>query len=349
MRIFSCLPVLLLAFTVSAVELKFSLSDTPEGKLPPKFLPVLAGGGGATDWKVVSTEMPSAFGAFPGGTAVKTSSKAIAQTSSDMTDERFPMLIYQGDIYRNFTFSTRFKIVSGITEQMAGLVFRYQNPTNFYVVRVSAAGRNVRFYKVVNGIRSNPIGPTLAVPTGEWHKLAVQCDGNQISVFLDDKLVMPKLGDNTFTEGRIGFWTKSDSVSYFTDAQINFTPRVPPVQQMVNEVLKKQDRLLGLRIYTLQPDGTTAVTASKDLSEIGKAGTDAELSAIKTGQAYYGRESGAQVVTMSLRDRNGEAIAAMRVKLRSHIWDSQDNAIARANLIRKMCEEYSTSGDDLLK
>ena len=77
-----------------------------------------------------------------------------------MTDERFPMFIYDGEKFRDFRFLTRFKIVSGVSEQMAGLVFRFQNTSNFYVVRASALGRNVRFYKVVNGARSDPIGPT---------------------------------------------------------------------------------------------------------------------------------------------------------------------------------------------
>ena len=34
---------------------------------------------------------------------------------------------------------------------MAGLAFRFQNASNFYVVRASALGHNLRFYKMVNG------------------------------------------------------------------------------------------------------------------------------------------------------------------------------------------------------
>ncbi|MEY4917457.1 MAG: hypothetical protein RL616_1370 [Verrucomicrobiota bacterium] len=350
MRIFLLLGCLVSALNVSGAELRFNLADTSEGGSPAKFTPVLGGSGAPAVWKMFTTEIPSAFGTFAGGAPVMNHTRVLAQTSADMTDERFPMLVYEGDIYRDFKFSTRFKIVSGITEQMAGLIFRFQNASNFYVARVSALGRNVRFYKVVNGVRSNPIGPTLPVPAGEWHKLGVQCEGNQISILLDDKPVMPKLGDNTFTEGRVGFWTKSDSVSYFTDAEITFTPRIPPAQQMVDNVLKKQPRLLGLRIYQLQSDKTTTqVIASKDKAEIGRAGTEAELGAIQTGQTFYGREHGAQIVTMPLRDRNGENIAALRVKLKANMFDSQDSAITRAMTVRKLLEQFSTNGEELLK
>lgn len=350
MRIFLLLGSLMAALSVSGAELRFNLADTTEGGVPAKFTPILGGSGGAPTWKMITTEIPSAFGTFAGGAPVMNHARVLAQTSADVADERFPMLVYEGDIYRDFKFSARFKIVSGRTEQMAGLVFRFQNASNFYVARVSVLGRNVRFYKVVNGVRSNPIGPTLPVPLGEWHKLGVQCEGNQISILLDGKLVMPKLGDNTFTEGRIGFWTKSDSVSYFTDAEIAFTPRIPAAQQMVDSVLKKQSRLLGLRIYQLQPDKTTTqVIASKDQTELGRMGTEAELSAIQTGQTFYGRESGAQIVTMALRDRNGENIAALRVKLKANIFDSQDSAVTRATTVRKLLEQFSTNGDELLK
>jgi hypothetical protein len=349
MRIFTWLTGLLLALSVSGAELRFDFNKTAEGGIPTNFTSVLAGGGRPAVWKVISAEIPSSFESLPGATPTMNYTKALAQTSEDMTDERFPMLVYNGDIYRNFKFSTRFQIASGITEQMAGIVFRFQNVSNFYVARVSAAGRNVRFYKVVNGQRSDPIGPTLAVATGEWHKLAVQCDGTQISIFLDDKLVMPALGDTTFTEGKVGFWTKSDSVSYFTDAQITFTPRIPAAQQMVDNVLKVQDRLRGLRIYTLQPDGSTKIIASKNKDEIGFPGTEAELAAIKNNQTSYGRDHGDQLVAMPLRDRNGEAIAAMHVRLKSGLLDGQSTAVQRAIIVRKLLEQYSTTSDDLMK
>ena len=107
---------------------------------------------------------------------------------------------------------------------MAGVVFRFQNESNFYVIRASALGHNMRFYKVVNGVRSDPIGPETDISAGVWHTLAVQCQGNQITCWLDGKLVMPPLQDNTFTAGKIGFCTKSDAVSYFGDTTITYTP-----------------------------------------------------------------------------------------------------------------------------
>lgn len=338
---------LCVSWSVSAAELRFNFSETSAGGLPEGFRAVLAGKGPAPEWKIVTADAPTEFAPLTPGAPAASQVSVLAQKSVDMTDERFPICIYEKESFRDFTFSTRFKIVSGIMEQMAGLVFRFQNSSNFYVVRVSAAGRNLRFYKVVNGIRSEPIGPSMIIRPGNWHKLAVQCEGNQISIFLDDRPAMPKLTDNTFAEGQVGFWTKSDSVSYFTDALLNYTPRVPVAQQLIDSVLEKQSRLVGLRIYTLQPDKTTRIIASKDRSEIGQPGTDAEREAIVNDVQSFSRANGINEVTLPLRDRNGENIAAIRVRSESFFGETQNNAVTRAMMIRKMLEANGTSAADL--
>ena len=349
MRIFLFLCGVLSALVVNAAEVRFNFGDYAEGSAPTNFHAVLYGGGQSSAWKIITADVPSSFGAFAGAAPVVNRARVLAQTSVDMTDERFPMFIYDGDIFRDFKFSAKFKIVSGITEQMAGLVFRFQNTSNFYVVRVSAIGRNVRFYKVVNGVRSAPIGPTLAIPVGEWHKLGVSCEGNQINIFLDDKPVMPALGDNTFVEGKVGFWTKSDSMSYFTEGEINYTPRVPAAQQAIDSVLRQENRLVGLRIYTLQPDGTARIIASKEQSEIGQSGGDSEVTAIKDGTVFYGRAHGINEVTLPLRDRNGENIGALRVRSKTFFGELESNAFNRSNVTRKLIENMITSANDLVK
>jgi len=349
MRIFTWLLGCLLALSASGATFQFNLGDYEYNSTPTNFLSLVAGGGPPPGWKIISAEMPSAFSTLSGNTPGLNRTKVLAQTSEDMTDERFPMFVYPGDTFRNFKFTTKFKIVSGITEQMAGLVFRFQNVSNFYVVRVSTLGHNLRFYKVVNGMRSDPIGPQLDIPAGEWHKLGVQCEGNQITLYLDDKQAMPTLGDNTFTEGKLGFWTKSDSVSYFSDAVVDYTPRIPPAQQMVDAVMEKQSRLVGLRIYTLDGSNTTRIVASNIKSEIGEPGAESELGAIMDGTVYFGREKGINNITMPLHDRNGDYIGAVRIKSKSFFGETQDTAITRATVVRKLVEEFCTTGDELRK
>jgi hypothetical protein len=118
---------------------------------------------------------------------------------------------------------------------------------------------------------------------------------------------------------------------------------------MVDSVLEKESRVLGLRIYTLDTTNTTRIIASKDQSEIGQAGTDAELNAITDSTISYAKEKGINHLTLPLRDRNGETIGAVRVKLTSFLGETENNALTRANYIRKMLEEICTSADYLRK
>ncbi len=347
MRILVGIFSLALALAVSGAEIRFNFGDLPAGSTPTNFLPVLKGSGQPAAWKIVTDKFTSQLAPLAGSTPNYVTHGVLAQTSQDMTDEHFPMLLYTGQRFRDFKFTTRFKIVSGIAEQMAGVVFRYQNSSNYYVVRASALGKNVRFYKVVNDLRSDPIGPEIPVTTGHWHTLAVKCDGTQITLWYDDKPVMNPLGDNSLNMGLLGFITKSDAVAYFTDAQVEYTPIISGAQSLVNSILEKQTRLLGLRIYLADTNGATRVVASKDPTKLGMAGTEAESKAIQSGAVFFGRDQGDDLVTLPLHDHNGDYIAAVRLRLKSFFGETQENALSRARQIVKAMQQQVVSSDDL--
>jgi hypothetical protein len=340
---------LALAVSASGAEIKIDFNDFSEGQTPTNFHSALFGGGGPGEWKITEDAVPSLLAPLTDKAPVETHRAVIVQASRDPTDERFPMFIYDGETFQDFRLATRFKIIGGQAEEMAGVVFRFQNTSNFYVLRASALGHNVRFYKVVNGLRSDPIGPQLDVSTGDWHTLAVQCQGNQIVCWFDDRLVMPPLNDNTFTSGKIGYWTKSDAVSYFTDTTIDYKPRVPAAQLLVKSIMEQQPRILGLRIYTLDSTGEPRIIASKDETEIGQPGTNAEKEALTDGKIFYGRGHGTVVITMPFRDRNGDAMAAVRVELKPHLVETQDTTLTRATVILKLMQAQVDSMDELMK
>ena len=338
---------LALALPVAGAEIKIDFGDAPASRVPTNFHAALAGGGRPGEWKIIRDEVPPLLAPLSPQAPVVTRRTVVAQTSTDPTDERFPMLIYDGETFKDFDLTTRFKIAGGTVEQMAGIVFRYQNESNCYVIRASAPGKNVRFYKVVDGIRSDPIGPALNISTGAWYTLTVQCRGNQITCWLDGKLVMPPLQDNSFAAGKIGFRTKSDAVGYFGDTAITYTPRVPRAQTVVQAILKEQPRIVGLRIYTLNTNGQPQIIASKVEKEIGQPGTDAEKGAITDGKDYIGRSKGTVLLTLPLRDRNGDPVAAVRVQLKSILGESQDSALTRARMVLKSIQAQITSKEEL--
>jgi len=342
--------VALLAVQAIAAERKFDFSEVREGQLPPGFRSALTGEGKLGDWRVILDEKPSAFPPRTPESPTLTKQAVLAQLAQDARDEHFPLLIFDEESFGDFALTTRFKTVRGEKERMAGIAFRIQNETNYYVVRASSLGNTFRFYKVVNGQRSSPIGPEVKIANGEWHELGVQCKGNQIRCLLDGRELIPMLTDNTFAKGKIGFWTKSDSVTYFADTRLVYTRREPPAQMLVREMAKKYPRLLALKIYVPGGEsGATRVVASKNEKEIGQPGTKTERAVIKEGQVYYGQEKGAISVIMPLRDRNGEAMAATRVVMQPFAGQTEQNAIARALPIVKEMQNRLQSLEDLVE
>jgi hypothetical protein len=267
----------------------------------------------------------------PGARAV--AKKAVlAQLAQDPTDEHFPMLIYEGETVGDFKLTTRFKTVKGVVDQMAGIAFRIQNETNYYVVRASSLGNNLRFYKMTQGLRGQLVGPEVPVPSGVWHELTVECKGNSIRCLLNGKeLIAVTDKVNPFTSGKIGFWTKSDAVSYFADTRLVYTPHEAPAQALVRATVKKYPRLLGLQVYVLGNEPkTTRLLASKNAAEAGRAGGKVELDVIAQGTPYYGKEKESVSVVLPLRDRNGEPVAAVRVIMKPSLGQMEQEAFARA-------------------
>jgi len=325
-----------ISWTGWGAELRFDYGETPEGKLPAGFRSTLSGEGKPGEWKVVLDEAPSMFPPLNPEAPTTARKAVLAQVSQDATDERFPILFYEKETFGDFTFTTRFKTVSGKVEQMAGIVFRAQNETNYYVVRASSLGNTFRFYKVVNGERGAILGPEISIPAGTWHELAVECKGNKIRCLLNGKEAIPLLTDSSFISGKVGFWTKSDSVSYFSDTRITYTPREVPAQTLLNKVVEAYPKVVNVQIFVAGKEpGTTRMIASKNAAEAGQAGGAIEHDTIANASIYYGKEKGTVSVVMPLRDRNGESIAAMRVVMKSFAGQTEQSAIVRASPIVK--------------
>lgn len=298
-------------------------------------------------WRIVEDEVPGSIPAITANAPVPKKS-VLAQLSRDLTDEHYPILVYTNETYGDFKFTTRVKCVSGVAEQMAGVVFRYQDEQNYYYVRASAKGSTFRFFKMVGGQRSAPIGPEMQIPAGVWHDLTVECQGNKIRILFNNEAIIPELTDNSFAFGKIGFWTKSDSVSYFTDARITYTPREPLVKSILRDLHRKYPRVQALRVYGRTVENTTLrVMASTDESELGQPGGNAEQQVLEMDTPFFGRLKSGVVVTLPVHDKNGEVVAALRVEMKSFLGQTENNALARALPIVKEMERRIVEVQDL--
>jgi hypothetical protein len=339
--------VLACGLNLWAAERNFDFGGVPAGKLPADWAPLLAGKGKPGEWQVLMDEVAPQFKPLSSQAPSQARREVLAQVSRDPTDERFPLLVYQGERFGDFTARFRFKLVAGVIEQMAGLVFRLQDEKNFYVVRASASG-NVRFYKFVNGERNSPIGPEIPVSQGEWHELSVKCTGNQIDIQFDGKPAMPTLTDNSHLSGQLGFFTKSDAVSYFSDLRLDYRPLESLAQVLVRQTLKDQPRLLDVRICGRRPGNPElTVLAAKTAAEIGQAPVEGERKAFAENRAYYSKESQVAVVTHPLHDRNGEPIGVARFTLKAYKGQLEAATLGRVLPIVKRMQDRIGAASEL--
>lgn len=212
---------LLVAITLCAPEIcsarVIHFDNVKPGAAPAGWTIAMTHNGGAPKWEIRIDE------------SAPTKPNVLAQVSNDATAGRFPLAIWDGASLRDGTVTVKFKAVSGDVDQGGGLVWRYHDPNNYYIVRANALEDNVVLYKVENGERrslapkgsaSKTYGVKHKVPKQTWSALSVSFRGNLFTVSFDGQKLFD-VEDSTFSEaGKTGLWTKSDSVIYFDDFQV---------------------------------------------------------------------------------------------------------------------------------
>src|SRR5215471_3035066 len=152
------------------------------GASPPGWTIAMTHNGGAPRWEVRKDH------------TAPSKPNVLAQVSNDRTAGRFPLAIWDGASVKDGAVSVKFKTVSGSIDQGAGLVWRYRDPDNYYIVRANALEDNVVLYKVQNGERvslapkgavSNAYGVKHKVPKQTWTVLRVEFHGSLFSVSVD--------------------------------------------------------------------------------------------------------------------------------------------------------------------
>jgi len=342
--------VLLSCWAVHGAELVFDFRDDKVGETPKGFRSTLAGSGKPGDWKVLLDDVPSILAPLSPNAPSAGKRPVLGQLSRERTDEHFPILVYEGETFNDFTLATQFKIVDGKDEQMAGIAFRIKDEKNYYYVRASALGNTFNFFKIVDGQRKAPVGNKVEIRKGVWHQMTIECKGTRIRALLNGKEVIPALDDPTFSSGKIGFWTKSDAVSYFGTTTITYKPKETLAQTLVKDSFTKYPRLLGLKIYApMAEDGLMQTVASLNPQEVGQPAPKEATEVLTQRGYYYGKNSDQVVLTLPLHDSNGEKVAAVRVVMKTFLGQTENNAVARALPVVKGMENRIQTLKDLIQ
>lgn len=131
----------------------------------------------------------------------------------------FPYAVAKGiDDFQNGEISIRFKLVDGKLDQCAGILFNLKPNGDYLTVRFNGKEDNLVLWTFNKGKRSfvKKGSENMPLAMKQWHTMKIVIAGTQLQGYLNGKLLL----EYTMAEpvsGKIGVWSKTDSVSYFDD------------------------------------------------------------------------------------------------------------------------------------
>jgi 3-keto-disaccharide hydrolase len=134
------------------------------------------------------------------------------------TRKAFDVIVAPAGPFRDLDVSVRFKPISGREDASGGIVFRFAEG-RYYVVRANALEDNFRLYSYDHGRHQLASARVTPPALGQWHTIRVVAVGDHIQGYLDGALLLDHR-DSRHRGGRVGLWTKADSVTGFDDLTI---------------------------------------------------------------------------------------------------------------------------------
>lgn len=133
----------------------------------------------------------------------------------------FPLAVYKDlDDFKAGEISFRFKPLAGRIDQGAGIAFNLKPNGDYLIVRANALENNLVLFKYEHGKRS-PVKWIRNTPTAtkKWHDLKVVIHEKDVKGYLDGKMYLEDQLKAPVS-GKIGLWSKADSVVEFSDFKV---------------------------------------------------------------------------------------------------------------------------------
>jgi hypothetical protein len=195
-----------LALPVAAETLHIVLASplVEEGSGPDGCTPALSGLGGPPTWEV-RVERYLLDG------------KALIEASRIAEPSRFPLCIADLPVTRNAAVELPFVAHEGGSARVAGVVLRFVDPQDFYVVEADALAGRVRLLSIINGERREIAGRDAKLIVGKAETLGVKAIDNRFEITLDGKPLFEAKDAGLTAAGRLGIWSRADSDTSFGD------------------------------------------------------------------------------------------------------------------------------------
>lgn len=108
----------------------------------------------------------------------------------------------------------------------AGLVWRYQNETNYFLLRVNVTSGLLSAERVRNGRRTTipalRAAPISLVPW-DWAEVRVSFEGSTMTAFVNGVKALEAKDSIPGWTGRVGLWSAGPGITDFDDFRLNVT------------------------------------------------------------------------------------------------------------------------------
>lgn len=175
--------------------------DSADAGKPPAGWTATKTGSGEAKWEVVADDSAP-------------SKPNVLKQSGEAT---YPVCIKDDTSVKDGFVEVKFKPVAGKEDQAGGVIWRAKDSDNYYIARANALEDNVTIYHTIKGKRVSFKNTNTKVGSGVWHTLRVEFEGNKFTVIFDGKKVIEATDDTFKDAGKVGVWTKADSVTLFDD------------------------------------------------------------------------------------------------------------------------------------
>ena len=136
---------------------------------------------------------------------------------TEKAEAPFPLAAIQGvEDFSGGVLAVKFKLIAGDSDQIAGIAFGLTPANDYYYARYNTKDGNVALWRFEGGARRRLADGTdhRQLPLNAWHDLRVEVRGTRVSAIVGDTLrVEHELPAPV--SGKVGFYTKRDSVSAF--------------------------------------------------------------------------------------------------------------------------------------
>jgi 3-keto-disaccharide hydrolase len=129
--------------------------------------------------------------------------------------------------YSDFTLEASFKAKKGWFDCSGGLIFRYADPKNYYLLQAGCPTDFFALYRMMGGKPELLKQTIVPIDQGVWYKLKVVAQGDHISCYSNDKMAFD-VTDSRIRRGRIGLWAHNDSLALFDDVKLTLPLATAP-------------------------------------------------------------------------------------------------------------------------